>query len=184
MCAAVFALTSCTPMRKDEYAFLNEMLSYEYSEIVLTVTTAFDDDTALTSKYDMTYSDSSVKITYAVERFREISLESGVFSPIETLEGEATIVGGVVATQEGDPVDLSAALAERGFTFRSDYFENASFTGVGLQADVKDVDGFFGQEVDCIGMKIDAFFLDVFYTLTVSYTAADGSRVEYRYEFA
>ncbi len=180
------------PSKKDLYAPLNEMLAADYSKIGLTVTDTFD-GAYLKSEYNFLYADDgSVTLQYAVERFAELSLPGA--SEGETPEtssdgmkviyrGEAKIEDGKAVFSDGRQFSLPANIAQIGFTFKEEYFGNADLAGIYLKADVTDAEAFWGSEISCSDMKISATFLDFFYDITITYTAEDGSGVEYLYTF-
>lgn len=181
---AACCLSACTDgSAADEYAKLNEMLNANYSQVVLTVTDAFDEDTSLKSEYVIKYSESSVTVNYTVEKFAESSLDNPSTDLKLTLIGEAVINDGVVVPVSGDDINLTPDIARTGFTFKGEYFENAELAGIYFTADVKNASAFLGSQLTCTGMKVEATFLEVFYDINVTYTSASGSRVEFNYVF-
>lgn len=180
-CAAALSLGACTTA-SDEYAPLNAMLDLNYSKIILTVTDTFDDTASLISVYEMEYSEVGVTVKYSVERFTELSLDAPAASDKTTLTGTAQIKDGAVTG--GENVNLPATIADTGFTFKGEYFENAELEGTYLKADVKNVSGFMGTEIVCSDMKVFATFLDSFYDITVTYTGENGNAVECVYKFS
>ena len=180
--AAACMLAACGSRGKGRYDTLNKMLAAHYSEIVLTVTDTFDEDTYLTSEYTFAYpTEDSAVVHYTVERFGELSLDGGQEKVI--LTGSALISGGELVYTSGDDIGIPESFATKGFAFRAEYFENAQLTASAFSADVKDVSAFLGCELSCSDMKVAASFADAFESLLVTFTAADGSAVEYRYEF-
>lgn len=183
LCAAAAICVGCAPTESNEYDGLNAMLDKNYSQIVLTVTDTFSEDDVLTSKYTMKFTDGGMTVNYTVERFAEISLDE--FAPAKTtLVGKAMVAGGEVIFVEGDEVELDAITAGTGLEFKAEYFENADLTGLYLKADVKNPSGFMGSELNCTEMKVNASFLEVFYEIQITYLAASGSRVGYKYDFS
>lgn len=180
---SLFAPTpSTTDDGNDSYDALNTMLHADYSQIAITVTNTFDADTVLKSEYTLTYAESSVTVTYQVERFSELSLD-GATTWKTTLTGEAVIENGTVVSTRGDDIGLTADIAEISLNFREEYFENVQLTGIFLIADVKDPSGFFGSEVAGSDMKVDATFLNIFCDMNITYTATAGNQVEIQYNF-
>ncbi len=181
--AAACCLAGCGAPETDGYEFLNEMLRADYSEIALTVTSDFGGGLILTDEYRITYPGGKTEVSYTVQRFAEPGLGSETASdPVVTYEGKAVIQSGAVVSVEGDDVGISAAVAERGLTFRAKYFENADLTGIYLKADVKDAEGFFGAPVEGGNMKITAVFLELFSSIEVTYSTG-GCSVVYEYRF-
>ena len=181
-CAAAISLGACTTSGSDdEYTELNAMLDLNYSKIILTVTNTFEDTASLTSEYVMEYSDGGVTVKYSVERFTSISLDAPASDNKTTLTGEAVIKDGVVTG--GENVNLPATIAEKGLTFKGEYFANAELTGVYLKADVTDPDGFTGSSLNCADMKVYATFLEMFYEIEITYVGETGNAVECAYRF-
>lgn len=173
---------ACAPRSTDTYKHLNDMFSAHYSEIVLTVTNTFDEDTSLTSVYTFSYpSAENVVIHYTVESFGEVSLDGGTEKVTRT--GTALITDGELILSTGDDIGIPESFAKKGLTFRADCFENAELTNTSFSADVTDVALFLGSPLSCSGMKVSAAFGSAFESLTVSFAAADGSAVEFCYEF-
>ena len=186
LCAAAAVIGGCTVKPEEntfnEYDELNAMLAVNYSQIDLTVTNTFDDESVLTSEYTMKFSDGSTTVNYSVERFAGISLDSAS-SLITTLTGEAVIADGKVTYVQGDAVSLDALASATALDFKEEYFENVELTGVYLRADVTNAGGFTGSELTCTDMKVEATFLEFFYTIKITYTAQGGNCVEYLYNF-
>ena len=153
-----------------------------YSKIILTVTDTFGEDSSLKSEYVLEYSEVGVTVKYSVERFNNVSIDAPAASDKITLTGTAQIKDGAVTG--GENVNLPATIADTGFTFKGEYFENADLTGVYLKADVKNASGFTGTEIVCSDMKVFATFLDSFYDITVTYTGENGNAVECAYKFS
>ena len=186
VCAAVAVAGGCEKIPENvpnEYDELNAMLAHSYSQIVLTVTNEFDEDSVLTSEYTMKFSDAGMTITYSVERFSGISLDSEA-SFKKTLTGEAVIADGKVSYVQGDNVNLDAVTVGEGLNFKEEYFSNTEFTEVTVKADVTDPSGFMGAEFTCTEMKMKAKFLEVFYNIEITYTAQSGNHVTYNYKFS
>lgn len=180
--ASVCMLAACGVRAKNRYDALNEMFAAHYSEIVLTVTDTFDEDTSLTSVYTFSYpSAENVVIHYTVESFGEISLDGGTEKVTRT--GTALITDGELILTTGDDIGIPESFAKKGLTFRAEYFGNAQLTETAFSADVTNVSAFLGCELACSDMKVSASFADAFENLTVSFAAADGSAVEFCYEF-
>lgn len=180
--ASVCMLAACGVRAKNQYDALNERLAAHYSEIVLTVTDTFDEDTSLTSVYTFSYpSAENVVIHYTVESFGEISLDGGTEKVTRT--GTALITDGALILTTGDDIGIPESFAKKGLTFRAEYFGNAQLNETAFSADVTNVSAFLGCELACSDMKVSASFADAFESLTVTFTAADGSAVEFCYEF-
>ena len=182
LCVAAAVVGGCTTGNAKEYDALNEKLNHKYSQIVLTVTDAFDENSVLKSEYTMTFPSGAMKVNYSVERFAELSLDF-VADQKTTLVGEATVAGGNIVYGDGDKVDLTALASGTGLNFKEEYFANIDLTGMYLKADVTNPGGFTGTELNCTGMKVNATFLEVFYTIQITYTAQNGNAVEYLYTF-
>lgn len=165
-----------------EWGALNAMLGMNYSQMELTVTDTIDEDTALESKYSITYSDTQITVKYSVEKFVELSIDNPSAETKTTLTGVAVIINGFVSVA-GDDVGITADIAHPKLTFKESYFTNVELTGNYLFADVKNVSGFLGSKLNCSDMKVKATFLDVFYEIQIAYISESGSTVEYSYEF-
>lgn len=185
VCVAACCLGACdssSNIPANDFDKLNAMLHADYSRVVITVTDTFDENTSLTSEYAVNYSDDGITVNYVVEKFAELSLDDPQEDVKRVLRGEALIQGGAVVSVEGDDIGLTAEIAEMGFVFQEDYFENVELTGIQLKADVKEPAAFFGLQMDCTDMKVAATFLDVFFDINITYTSASG-QVEYTYAF-
>ena len=183
---AVCCLCACAKKTDNgdnaEYDALNAMLKADYSQIALTVTNTYDEDTSLKSEYTITYSDTQITVEYSVERFVEISLDKPSTEVKTTLTGVAVIVDGNVSFT-GDDVGITADIAHPRLTFKKDYFKNAELTGNYLIADVKNASAFLGSQINCTDMKVTAIFLDMFNDIKISYISESGNKVEYVYKF-
>lgn len=167
----------------DGYAMLNDMLGAVYSQITLTVTDTFDEETFLKSEYVITYTDGAANVRYRVERFAELGGETETEDIKTVLTGQAVMKDGKLQPVEGDAPDVSPNFTG-GLAFKAEYFENADLGEVYLQADVKDPAAFLGDPaLSCDDMHVEAVFLDLFISIEIVYTAEDGSRVECVYEF-
>lgn len=176
---AACALSACGG-ETTGYDQLNSMLAENYSQIALTVTDTFDEDLSLKSEYVFKYSESEIKVEYSVERFADISLDNTSNGLTVTATGTAVIKDGEV--KGGKDAGITADMANLKFNFKEQYFENATLTGVYFKADVKNVGSFLGLALGCTDMKVYAEFLDVFYSIDISYTL-DGNKVECNYVF-
>lgn len=165
-----------------QYEALNAMLEVNYSVIDITVSNTFEENISLTSEYKMTYSSDSVRVEYTVEEFAETSLDNPSPNAKTKLKGEATIKNGNV-TFDGDEVPLTAQIANLGFSFKQDYFKNASLTNTSLSADVVSPSDFWGSTLACTNMKVKATFREAFSSLQITYTSSIGSQVKYTYSF-
>ena len=181
-CAAVCVLGACNH-KPNGYDAINKMLHADYSKIVITVTDTFDESLSLSSEYTIRYFGDGMTVSYSVEKLAPVS-DTSWTEMKTTYTGEVTFQGGVIVSKSGDEIDLEATdLAMTGLSFKEEYFENAELTGVYLKADVKDVSGFFGSELACTDMRVEATFLEALYEISVSYTSAVGSAVECQYIF-
>lgn len=184
---AVCCLGACKPAdagtAADEYDDLNAMLLADYSQIVLTVTNTFDEDTSLKSEYTITYSETRITVEYSVEKFNEIDLGNPSTQLKTTLTGTVFIVNGLVVSANETDVSISASIAQVGFTFKKNYFDNDVLSDGSFQADVKNVDSFIGSHINCSNMKIVATFDEVFSGITVTYISEGGNKVEIDYNF-
>lgn len=190
VCAAACCFAACegsannNVTESSKYDNLNEMLNKNYSQIVLTVKDTFDEDTYLTSEYTIKYSDSTVTVTYSVEKFTELSLDNPSAEVKTTLIGEIEIKNGTAVLISGIDINLTADIAEVGLTFKEEYFENTTLTDMTLQADVTNVSAFVGSQLSCTDMKVKATFIEMFYNINITYTSESGSFVEYSYIFS
>ena len=118
--AFTLCLSACTlPIEpeNDPLDALNAMLHADYSSVKLVVTNTFGEDLSLTSRYDMTFTENGASIVYEVERFATIDLAETPGSAVERITGTAAMKDGAITG--GEEIGLSAAMAERGFVFRS-----------------------------------------------------------------
>lgn len=183
LCVAAGCLGGCGE-KKDEFSSLNEMFRADYSQIVLTVTDTFDEDTALKSEYVISRGDEGAVVDYAVERFAAFDLQGDLqtASPKTTLTGKATFKDGFLISMEGDEASLPRVIAT-GLTFKKEYFDNIELSSLYLRADVVDPSGFLSSEIACNGMKVAATFLETFYEISVTYTSENGNFVEFQFDF-
>lgn len=182
--AAACCLGACKGKKEeqtfDQYQALNEMLGASYSQISLTVTDTFDENTSLKSEYTIKFSDSETTVQYSVERFAGLSLDDTSSDVKTTLTGTAVIKNGKVTG--GEEVGITADMAKTGLTFKEEYFENITINGVSLKADVKNASAFLGSDIVCSDMKVEAKYLILFNTIEISYTK-NGNKIEYKYVF-
>ena len=181
-CAAVAVLGGCSTDEGSKYDELNAKLDLNYSQIVLTVTNAYDDETVLTSEYTMKFIEDIVKINYSVERFAEASLDSAITEKT-TIVGEAVVMGSNVFYVEGEEVSLDALTDGTGLNFKKEYFANADLTDGSLKADVTNPGGFMGSSFTCSDMKVNATFSEAFNEIKITYRSQSGHQVEYLYAF-
>lgn len=189
MCAAACGLAACENTdnsgASNEYASFNEMLKADYSQITLTVTNTFEDNSSLSSEYKIKYFADGVIVEYSVEKFTVIdpSLDNPSTELKTTLTGEVQIVDGEISVTEGAEIEITADIARIGFDFREEYFENTVLSNVLFQANVKDPSAFFGTQLDCTDMKVVVNFGEFLDNIRISYKSADNSKVEYKYIF-
>ena len=188
-CAAAAGLGGCKSCDGDKpvsgYGKLQGLLSKNYSQIVLTVTDKFDEDTSLVSKYTLAYGDSDVTVTYSIEEFSSLSIDSADAQFKTVKNGSAVIKDGVVVQITGDSAELPSTevISAGGMTFNEEYFSEASISDVAFKANVINPSGFFGRDVVCSDMKINAVFGDFLAEMEITYKAKSGQSVEYVYEF-
>ncbi len=175
---------ACGKTESESYDSLDEMMQMHYSRIDVTVTNTFDEETSLKSEYVVSYSGERITVTYSVEKFSGLEIDGSLPGFKTTLKGEAVIENGEINVS-GDEVELPLAVTKPAFTFRRNYFKNAKLTGVYFIADVKEsgTSGFFGATLPATDMKVKATFLEVFHDMRITYTAAGGNEVEYKYTF-
>lgn len=179
--ACGFGACSCKKSGNSGYDKLNDMLNANYSQIALTVTDTFDDESTLISEYIIKYSESEITVEYTVERFSSLSLDGTSDSFKTVLTGTAVIKDGSVTG--GEEVGITASIANPKLNFKSSYFGQAYLTDTSLLAEVKEPSAFLGIAVSsCTDMKVNAKFSDVFSDIKVIYTQ-NGNKVEYKYVF-
>ena len=126
-CAAAAGLGGCKSCDGDKpvsgYGKLQGLLSKNYSQIVLTVTDKFDEDTSLVSKYTLAYGDSDVTVTYSIEEFSSLSIDSADAQFKTVKNGSAVIKDGVVVQITGDSAELPSTevISAGGMTFNEEY---------------------------------------------------------------
>lgn len=185
VCVAVCCLGACgkSESDSDSYDSLDEMMKMSYSQIDVSVTDTFDENTSLTNEYRIRYSGERITVTYAVEKFSAFELDGPLPDFKTTLRGEAVIENGAIVSVNGDEVDIPLTVTKPGFTFKKKYFSDAKLTGAYFIADVKEPNRFFDTDLPCTNMKVKATFLEVLHDIRITYTSASGSEVEYKYMF-
>ncbi len=183
VCAAVCCLGACGKSKSDSYDSLDEMMKMHYSQIDVSVTDTFDENSSLKSEYKISDSGESITVTYAVEKFSFFELNGPLPDFKTTVRGEAVIENGAVVSVNGDEIELPLTVTKPGFTFKKKYFANAKLTDAYFIADVKEPNRFFDTNISCSNMKVKATFLKVFHEIRITYTSASGSEVEYKYMF-
>ena len=170
--------------KHDEYDALNAMLHANYSQMSITVTDTFDENTSLKSIYLVTYLGDFAIVDYSIEQFAELSLDGPTSSSAKTTRtGKATIEYDTVRI-EGDSVDIDFySIAHPKLTFAKANFINVLLSDVYLIADVEDPSAFLGAEIDCSNMTVTAMFRDVFDNIQINYTSEGGNEVNYTYIF-
>ena len=181
-CAVAAVFGGCTTVDSSKYDELNAKLNLDYSQIVLTVTNTYDEETVLTSEYTMKFIAGVVNVNYSVERFTEVSLDSAAAEKT-TLVGEALVMGEDVIYIEGDEVPLDAIAEGSGLDFKAVYFSNAEWTDGHFKADVNFPGGFMGSSITCSEMKVSATFNEAFNEIKITYHSQAGHEVEYLYVF-
>lgn len=183
LCSAVFCLAACDSDGTKQYDKLNEMLDAEYTGIVLTVTDTFDEETSLTSTYEISYAEDGTHVSYAVEQFAPLDLTAELPEDGKTvLEGEAVIKEGTVVSNSGK-AEIPESALKASFTFKKEYFGNAVFTDSTFTADVSNAGAFLGYTVACSGMKVEASFSKAFTDITVTYSTDKGGNLVLSYKF-
>ena len=182
ICATTAVFVGCSTDDTSKYDELNAKLDLKYSQIVLTVTNTYDEESTLTSEYVMEFITGGVKVNYSVEKFAEISLDSPVYEKT-TIVGEAVIAGGNIAYKSGEAVPLDALTTGAGLDFKKEYFANAELTDSYFKADVTNPGGFMGSSLNCSDMKVNATYINAFNAIAITYKAQSGHQVEYLYVF-
>lgn len=186
MCAAAACFGACNSScgsnaaELDKYETLNAKLNLNYSRIVITVTDTFDADASLISTYTVSRSDDGVKVSYSIERFAEISLESPSNEFKTTVTGEAVFRDGALVS--GDAT-IAASVPETGLTFKAEYFDGIASTDKTFKANVTNASGFTGSEITCTEMKVFVNFATRIDDITITYKSAYGASVECKYEY-
>ena len=180
-CAAVAVFGGCDT-NSAKYDELNAKLDLNYSQIVLTVTNTYDEESVLTSEYTVKFVEGIVTVNYSIERFTEVSLDS-VTAEKTTIGGEAIIKDGDVIYVDGEEAPLDALTSGNGLSFKQEYFANAEFTDGSLKADVTNPEGFMGSSLTCSDMKVTATFSEAFSEIKITYQSQSGHQVEYLYAF-
>ena len=181
---AACCLGACKKTNNSEFDSLNKMLEVSYSQLQITVTDTFDENTYLKSEYAVTYSADTATVNYSVEQFVEISLDSPASTGVKTTLTGVAVVQYDTVSVTGDEVDLDFyAIAYPKLTFKKDYFKNIRLTDVYLIADVKSPSDFLGSQIDCSNMTIRTLFSDAFENIQINYTSSKGNQVKYTYIF-
>lgn len=181
-CAAAAIFGGCTTDESTNYEELNAKLDLEYSQIVLTVTNTYDENSVLTDKYTIKHVEGVVTVNYSIERFAEVSLDSATDEKT-TIVGEAVVMGENVIYIDGEEAPLDALAAGTGLSFKQEYFVNATLADGSLNADVSNPSGFMGALLNGTSMKVSATFGEAFNNIKITYNAKDGHQVEYLYSF-
>lgn len=184
---ATMALCSSCALEEVNQAYfdqLNGMFEKSYSEISLQITNGVDEETKLTDKFTVRYGENSATISYSVEEFLPLSVES-TSALKKTTSGTVLLEDGVVTQIDGETAELPyEELSSVGLNFEKDYFTKIEATNFSFSASVTDPAGFFGTEnFSGKDMTIYAVFTDVYQTIFLSYTASDGTSVSCSYSF-
>lgn len=187
-CVVAAGLSGCKSCGDDEsvsaYDKIQNILAKNYSQIVLTVTDTFDEETSLASTYTLNYGENDVTVEYSVEQFTSLSLDAAnpQFKTVKT--GSVVIKDGVVVKQSGDSTVFSYDLVSAGgLNFKEEYFSSVIINDVSFKADIINPSGFFGTTVACSNAKINSIYADFMAEMVVTYTSASGHSVEYEYKF-
>ena len=173
-------LAACTPQQGSEQ--LNEKLKANYSQISLSVTTKYLDETLTSTVTTATEGDVST-VTYSIQQFATFN-EGIPESLIVTKQGTLTVEKGVITSIDGDEADIDVSGVSAGnLSFDDNYFKNANLTATQFTAEVSAPAAFLGTAVQCSDMKVSATFDKTFVkTIVITYTA-DGAEVTYSYQF-
>lgn len=188
VCVSAAGLSGCKSCGADEgvndYERMQSLLGKSYSQIVLTVTDTFAENTSLVNSYTASYGASDVTVEYRLEEFTSLSLDAANPQFKTVKEGSVVMRDGVVVQTSGDSTVFSMDLVTGGgINFREEYFTAVMLNDVAFKANVSNPSGFFGVTVACTNMKVSAIYGDYMAEMVITYTAASGHSVEYEYRF-
>lgn len=178
--------SACTDKKEDARYFdnLNAMLGTSYSSISLRVTDTVDADTSLKSEFTVKYEENKATITYTVEQFLPLSFDQpNMLKKVST--GSVLLENGTVTQINGEETELPYdAIAGVGLDFKREYFTETEQTSISFKGKVASPSAFLGvDQFTGSEMSVYAAFTDVYQNITVNYTAANGSAVEYKWRF-
>lgn len=178
----VFSLSACsfTVIFNDDSAcsLISQLLEKEYRVISFDVNTV-ESGISLTSSFTVI----DTTIYYSVERLGGLTLE-GDEEFITEYKGEAFHENGVVTEINGDEVALPEyEVLIGGLDFDEEYFKNIIANEGSFSADVENLAGFFGADVEGeYGKVIVKYDLGGIDTIEISYQSST-SIVTMKYEF-
>ncbi len=179
--ALTFVLCACG--EEDNYSSINKMLDENYSTVELTVSTTKDGET-LTSTAKTTQNGDKTTVDYVVRQFATFG-ETLPDSYIEEKVGKVVVSNGKIVEQNGASLIMNLETVTASFNFDVNYFISAKWTENSFSAVVSNAKGFFkDNEFDGIGTKVSATFGEFLQSLSVTYTSANGAKVELNYVFS
>lgn len=186
----VICCSACSGNTAEKLREINTLLSREYSDIKLSVTTA-SDQAELKAEYEFVKSDTNTNIKYSIERLSGFGTNGSsvtVPSQFKTLvEGSAVYDGENIVSMDGNEVDpqILVGAMDTSMMFRISYFSHMSFKKSVFSAKVVDPKGFMDNDgFDGKNMTVKVIYgASSLASIEINYTAADDSSVKMLYDF-
>ncbi len=182
---ATFCLTSCDLVPTDtdvSYDAINQMIKADYSKLTIEITTkpTGESDGIVSEIICTNVSKTCALVDYIIQQYAIIDVDGDTItmpdSQITTKRGSVVLTDGKVTSSTGDEVDFDFANIDKiNLVFNADNFANTNFNGADFSADVTNVKGFLGKDVQGVtNAKVSVNVTDC--VVTISGTA-NGSDV-------
>ena len=157
----LLCLSACGEIDLDKTAcdVLNTLVTKETDNLSLTVKTTTAED-SLNSSYNVTKSNDTYTVTYSYEKLNGYEEVDGVIVPPaeykSTVQGSMKVKDGIIIEQDGTSVNITLeTLSVSGLSFNKSFFTNISNQDGAFKADVVDIEGFIGTDVNTSNMKVE-----------------------------
>ena len=157
----LLCLSACGEIDLDKTAcdVLNTLVAKETDNLSLTVKTTTAEDT-LNGSYNVTKSNDTYIVTYSYEKLNGYEEVDGVMVPPteykSTVQGTMKVKNGVIIEQDGTSANITLeTLSVSGLSFNKSFFTNISNQDGAFKADVVDIEGFIGTDVNTSNMKVE-----------------------------
>lgn len=178
----LLCLSACGEIDLDKTAcdVLNTLVAKETDNLSLTVKTTTAEDT-LNSSYNVTKSNDTYTVTYSYEKLNGYEEVDGVIVPPteykSTVQGSMKVKDGIIIEQDGTSANITLeTLSISGLSFNKSYFTNISNQDGSFKADVVDIEGFIGTDVNTSNMKVEVYYsVNNISSIKITYSTSTSS---------
>lgn len=177
---SIFSLCACAG--GGSFTDIDNMAKQNYTVVERTIKTTASGET-LTSHFTVRGTDE-VKIDYSVEQINKIDISNMPNDYKTTKTGSVKLNGTQITEQTGDEIDVNfVAMAKLNLNFVKEYFTQVRWSKNKMTANVSNIEGFLGANVQCSWMKVEADYSSVLKEVTVEYLTVNGAEVQITYAF-